>query len=113
MMMYVWAAIAIAVLFLVWQIIRWWNLPATIEARAKAAAARSERWNNRPGLFGRRQPRGVVPPVVAPPPPKEELKPTPDTAEAIRRINELPGTLPRSGLRGRVRARRNKDVKNG
>jgi hypothetical protein len=39
-MIYVWAAIVIAVLFLIGRIVRWWNLPAVAEARAK----RFEAW---------------------------------------------------------------------
>lgn len=94
-MIYVWAAIAIAILFLVWQIIRWWNLPATIEARQKAAAARAERWANRPRLINRKPTGNSQPPTVPPP--------TADTAEAIKRATE---TKPRKGLRERIKERK-------
>jgi len=105
-MIYVWAAIAIAVLFLVWQIIRWINLPKTIEERRKAQEARSKAWAdwraNRPRLFGR---RNVAPPET-PAQEKPVLPPTPDTAEAIKRIQEqTPKDYQRKGLRARIRAR--------
>lgn len=96
-MIYVWAAIAIAILFLIWQIIRWWNLPATIEARNKAAAARAERWANRPRLFPKR----------STPNPQPELPPTADTAEAIKRATE-PKPLLDGPVARRIRARRSK-----
>jgi hypothetical protein len=41
-MIYVWAGIVILVLFFIWQIIRWWNLPEVVEARAKRVKARQE-----------------------------------------------------------------------
>ena len=41
-MIYVYLAIAIVILFLVGRIIRWWNLPAVAEARAKRTKARQD-----------------------------------------------------------------------
>lgn len=67
-MIYVWAGIALVGLFFVWQIIRWYNLPATIEAREKAKAARAQRWANRPRLFGRRRAEMPVDPLPKPVP---------------------------------------------
>ncbi len=40
-MMYVWIAVAVVVLFLIGRIIRWWNLPKVVEARAQKAEARA------------------------------------------------------------------------
>lgn len=41
-MIYLWLGIAIVILFLVGRIIRWWNLPAVTEARAKKVKARQD-----------------------------------------------------------------------
>lgn len=102
-MIYVWAGIAVVVLFLIWQIIRWWNLPATIEARQKAAEARAKRWAdwraNRPRIIPRRNPSVSTPP--------QEKPSTPDTAEAIKRIQEE-SEAKRRGLRERIKQRRAK-----
>lgn len=38
----IYAGIAIVILFLIWMIIRWWNLPAVAEARAKRTKARQD-----------------------------------------------------------------------
>jgi flagellar biosynthesis/type III secretory pathway M-ring protein FliF/YscJ len=69
-MVYVWAVILIVVLFLVWQIARWVNLPQTIEERRKAQESRSKAWSDwraqRPRLFKRLSP------------PKLPVDPTPE-----------------------------------
>lgn len=102
-MIYVWAAVALCALFFVWQIVRWWNLPATIEARNKAAAERAARReafrNSRPRLFGRNSPEKKVPPA-------EEV-PSQTLPKPIE-IEPSPSPVPREGLRGRIRARRGK-----
>jgi hypothetical protein len=41
-MIYVWVGIAILILFLVWQCIRWWNLPKVEAERAKKVVARQQ-----------------------------------------------------------------------
>ena len=118
-MLYVWAAIAIAILFLVWQIIRWWNLPKTIEARRKAQESRSKAWAdwraNRPRLFGRwrqgekaTEEKPVLPPKGTPPNSTEvvPLPPAQDTAEALRRIEKPRRGLGDGPLRRRIRERR-------
>ena len=81
-MMFVYAAILIAVLVLVFLIVRWWNLPATIEQRrlaaeeaAKRQAERRERWDNRDTIFHRR------PKPVTPPAPVEPVNPAPMVPE--------------------------------
>lgn len=94
-MIYVWAAIAVVVLFLVWQIIRWWNLPATIKEREKAAAARSERWRTRPRLFGRSDKKDVE--HVVPKNPDDNL---------IEIEPKKPDVEPKEGLFARIRRKR-------
>ena len=102
MSLYIWAGIAILILFLVWQIVRWWNLPATIEAREKAQAARAERRANRPRLFGNRRISEEKKPEISETP-KGELKPeTPaatkpplDTGAALEAISEKKPRRPR------------------
>lgn len=59
-MIYVWAAILIVVLLLVYLIVRWWNLPAVVEARAKRVEARQK---NRTERLRIRRGREVVDPV--------------------------------------------------
>lgn len=46
-MMYVWIAIVILVLFLVWMIIRSYNLPKIEAERAKKVVARQDGWTKR------------------------------------------------------------------
>lgn len=58
------AIFAVVILALVFLIVKWFNLPKTIEQRRKQAEEaearrqqRREDWENRPGLFGRRRRR--------------------------------------------------------
>ena len=97
-MIYVWAAVAIAALFLVWQIVRWINLPATIEERRKAQESRSKAWADwratRPRIF----------PIAGP---KTEQPVKPDKPnENLIEIEVPPVKKPRDGLLARIWRRR-------
>jgi len=53
-MMYFWAIVAVAIIWGIRGIVRWWNLPAVVEARAKRVEAR-RKWRAEHGLFGWRR----------------------------------------------------------
>jgi hypothetical protein len=88
-MLYVWAGILIVVLFLVWQIVRWINLPETIEERRKAQEARSKAWAEwraqRPRIFKR---------IQAPAPVSPEAPATPKEHDTIKMPLEKPVEKP-------------------
>jgi hypothetical protein len=95
MSMYIWAGIAIAILFCIWQIIRWWNLPKTIEERRKAQEARSKAWSdwraNRIGAFRRIKDVPLTTPLTPKPLPPETEAKTPPISEPPKTRDPLLG----------------------
>jgi len=96
-MIYTYAAILIAILVLIFLIVRWWNLPKVIEARREAAeAAQKRRFERRDRWFGRKTPKPAVPEVKPPStePNKEEDAPaeeSPKQPEPEVKPDETPG----------------------
>lgn len=79
-MIYVWIGIILTALFLIGRIIRWWNLPAVVEARRKRTDARQKARTDR--LLIRRRGRKVDKPVENKP--EAETKPVEEVKKRRR-----------------------------